>query len=127
MDPRLRGDDKRGKMKKRTHQFGILAEKIVLWFLRCKGYEILFWRYKTYFGEIDIVAKKGKLIAFVEVKARKTVVSIEEILQPKQVDRIKKAAEFFLMKHPQFRKCDLRFDFVMVNRFFILKHFKGFW
>jgi putative endonuclease len=113
--------------KKKTYQFGVLAEKIVMCFLILKGYKILFWRYKTYFGEIDIIAKKNKVIAIIEVKARKSKSSIEEVFQMKQAYRINKAAEFFLTKNPQFRKYEVRFDFVLLNRFFLLKHFKRFW
>ena len=41
-------------IKKQTHQFGILAERVSILFLRLKGYKILKWRYKSHFGEIDI-------------------------------------------------------------------------
>lgn len=114
-------------MKKQTYQFGILAEKITMCFLRLKGYKILFWRYKTFFGEIDIIAKKGKMIVIVEVKARKSQSTIEEVLHPKQVERIKRATEFFLLKNPQFRGYPIRFDFLLVNKFLLPKHYKNFW
>ena len=115
------------KIKKKTHQFGILAEKITLWFLRCKCYQILAWRYKTYFGEIDLIAKRGNTVIFIEVKARKSSESIETILRPKQVERIKKSAEFFIAKNPKFHNCSFRFDFIQINKFLIPKHHKDFW
>ncbi|MBU6339075.1 MAG: YraN family protein [Rickettsiales bacterium] len=111
---------------KKAYNFGIIAERIVLCFLRLKGYKILFWRYKTHFGEIDIIAKKGKMIAIIEVKARKSKVLIEEILSPRQVHRIKNAVESFLMRNPKFRACRIRFDFVFVGRFFTIRHYKDF-
>ena len=58
------------KTKKQTYNFGILAEKIAISFLRLKGYEILEWRFKTKVGEVDIIAKKSDVIIAVEVKAR---------------------------------------------------------
>lgn len=115
------------KKPKKTYQFGIAAERLVIWFLRLKGYSILSWRYKTYFGEIDLIAKKGKTIIFIEVKARKSSELIEIVLRPKQVERIKKAAEFFIAKNPKFHNYDCRFDFVQVDKFFIPKHHKNFW
>ena len=53
--------------------FGLTAETRSAWLLRCKGYRILARRAKHPVGEIDLVAKRGKLLAFVEVKARRSV------------------------------------------------------
>jgi len=113
-------------MKKKTYQFGVLAERITILFLRLKGYKILAWRYKTYFGEIDIVASKGKVLAIIEVKARKSEINFEEVLRPKQIQRIKKAAEFFLSRHQKFHNHQVRFDFVFVGRSLWPKHYKYF-
>lgn len=110
---------------KKAYNFGIFAEKIVLLYLFLKGYKILFWRYKTYFGEIDIIAKKGKMLAIIEVKARKSKAQIDEILSPKQISRIKNAVEFFLVKKPEFRSYIIRFDFVFVGKFFTIKHYQN--
>ena len=52
---------------------GLVAEGIAAWVLRLKGYRVLATRYRTPLGEIDIVARRGKVLAFVEVKARPTV------------------------------------------------------
>ena len=110
---------------KKSYNFGILAEKIVLFCLFLKGYKILFWRYKTYLGEIDIIAKRGKTVAIIEVKARKSESKIEEVLSPKQILRIKNATEFFLVKNPKLRSCRIRFDLVLVRKFFIVRHYKN--
>lgn len=112
--------------KKQTYKFGLLAEKISIIFLRLKGYKILEWRYKTYFGEIDIIAQKSQIIIAVEVKARKSKVPIEEILRHQQVNRIKKATQFFISQNVQFQNYDLRFDFIEVDRFLFPKHYPGF-
>lgn len=114
------------KIKKQTYQFGIWAEKISILFLRLKGYQILQWRYKTRFGEIDILAKKSDVIVAIEVKARSSKALIEEVLHPKQVQRVQKAAQFFISQNPQFHNCDLRFDFIVVNKFFIPRHYNNF-
>lgn len=113
--------------QKKTYQFGILAEKITILLLRLKGYQILSWRYKTYFGEIDVVAKKGKIIAIVEVKARRSKIFFEDVLRPKQIRRVKKAAEFFLSQNPELQNHQIRFDFVAVNKFGLPSHYKNFW
>ncbi len=113
-------------IEKRTYQFGILAEKVAIFFLRLKGYQILKWRYQSRFGEIDILAKKSDVIVAVEVKARSSKVLIEEVLHPKQIDRIQRAAQFFIAQNPQFHSHDLRFDFIKINKFFLPKHYRNF-
>ncbi len=110
------------KNKIKNYKFGIFAERIAVWFLRFKGYKILEQRYKTYFGEIDIIAKKSNIIIFVEVKARKKDFNIEEVLSLRQVERIKRAAEFFMMKNQKLQKCDWRFDFIEVRGVFKIRH-----
>lgn len=117
---------RRKKTMKKTYQFGILAEKIVMFFLRLKAYQILEWRYKTHFGEIDIIAKKSRTIVVIEVKARSSKILFEEMLRPQQIKRIKKAAEIFIAKNPKFHNHDLRFDFIEVGRFFKIQHRKNF-
>ncbi|MDX2083247.1 MAG: YraN family protein [Rickettsiales bacterium] len=111
---------------KKTYNFGIWAEKIVIIFLRLKGYQILAWRHKTYFGEIDIIAKRKKIIAIIEVKARRYKTDFEEVLRPSQIKRIKKATEFFISKNQKFQHQQIRFDFIAVNKFLIPKHYKNF-
>jgi putative endonuclease len=110
----------------KSYQFGLFAEKIAIFFLRLKGYKILAWRFKNRFGEIDIVAKKSRIIVIIEVKARKSKIIIEEVLRPKQIERVKKSAEFFISQNPQFQNYDLRFDFIEINRFFFPKHYQNF-
>ena len=95
-------------------------------FLCLKGYQILEWRYKTRFGEIDIIARKSRVIACIEVKARRAKVEISEVLRPHQIMRIKQAAEFFLYQNPQFRNHLLRLDFIEVGASFLPKHRKNF-
>ena len=56
--------------RQKAHRLGHAAEWRAVWRLRLAGYSILARRYKTRLGEIDIVAKRGGLLAFVEVKAR---------------------------------------------------------
>jgi putative endonuclease len=113
--------------KKQTHQFGILAERISILFLRLKGYKILKWRYRSYFGEIDIIAKKSRCIILIEVKARRNsrIIS-EEVLRPKQIERIKKSAQFFISQNPHFQNYNIRFDFIEINRFLLPRHYSNF-
>jgi Holliday junction resolvase-like predicted endonuclease len=56
----------------RAYRHGLLAETVAALLLRLKGHRIIARHYKTPVGEIDLVALKGKRLAFVEVKQRKT-------------------------------------------------------
>jgi len=107
------------KSSKKTYQFGFFAEKYAMILLWLKGYKILKHRYKSSFGEIDIIAKKNNYIVFVEVKARYKKINIENVLNFYQIQRIKKSAENFISKNRRFEKCQRRFDFIEVRPIFL--------
>lgn len=109
---------------KAAWQRGLVAETWAAWWLRLKGYRILETRYKTPVGEIDLVAKRGRLIAFVEVKARDTPGAAAQAITPKQQQRISRAAEIFLKDHPQ---TDARFDVVLIGRTGWPQHMENVW
>ncbi len=112
--------------KKQTYQYGSLAEENAKHLLKLKGYEILHTRYKSKFGEIDIIAKIKQTIVFVEVKARNSSELIETILKPKQVARIKRSAQFFISQNLQYQKCEFRFDFILFEEEVEPKHFENY-
>lgn len=112
--------------KKTTYQFGVSREIIAENFLRLKGYSILQKRYKTQFGEVDLIAKKSSTLIFVEVKARKKSELIEVILRPKQIERIKNAAQFFVAQNEKYHEFDMRFDFILFLGSLIPEHFEGY-
>lgn len=106
--------------------YGIWAERVVVIGLRLRFYKILACRYKTRMGEIDIVAKRGDKVVFIEVKARKRRTNLESVLSERQMKRIKDAANIFIAKNNHLQKYRQRFDFVEVNRFFIYRHYRNF-
>ena len=59
--------------RKKAHGAGILSERAAIVILRLKGYRVLARRYQNRGGEIDIVARRGDTVAFVEVKVRPTL------------------------------------------------------
>lgn len=95
-------------------QTGISAESRAAAWLIAKGYRIHARRFRTPHGEIDIVARRGNLIAFVEVKARARLDDAAYAVTPKQRQRIVAAAEVWLMTHPEHANFELRFDVVLV-------------
>jgi len=93
---------------------GISAESRAAAYLIAKGFRILARRWKSPVGEIDIVARRRRLLVFVEVKARNTLDEAAESLQARQQRRIAAAAEAWLATYPDAGIQDLRFDAILV-------------
>jgi len=72
---------------------GRQGERIAAWWLRLKGWSILDRRVRTPVGEIDLIARRGAMIAFIEVKARKTSGSLDEAIDERRLGRVAAAAE----------------------------------
>lgn len=112
--------------KKLSYYFGLIAEKIAAWYLRMCLYQIIAHRYKTQVGEIDLIARKRNTLIFLEIKARKDT-ALMDFITNRQKNRINKAAQYFLLYNPKYQKFNIRFDAIIVDRFFLIKHFKNYW
>src|ERR1700728_699472 len=95
-------------------QTGLSAEARAAAWLMAKGYRILAKRFRTPYGEIDIVARRRNLLAFIEVKARATLDDAAYAVTPRQQARIIAAAQVWLMAHPEHEGYDLRFDAMLI-------------
>jgi putative endonuclease len=93
---------------------GRFSELMAAAALLAKGYRILGRRVRTPFGEIDLVALRGKRLAFVEVKRRATRPEAEAALAPRQAGRIARAAEFWISRNSRYRNHDRGLDAVLV-------------
>ncbi|CCD87355.1 conserved protein of unknown function [Bradyrhizobium sp. ORS 285] len=93
---------------------GLSAEARAAALLIAKGYRILAKRFRTPHGEIDIIARKRGLVAFVEVKARASLDDAAYAVTPRQQQRIIDAAQAWLMAHPDHAELELRFDAILV-------------
>jgi putative endonuclease len=93
---------------------GLSAEARAAAFLMAKGYRILAKRFRTPYGEIDIVARRRNLVAFVEVKARASLDEAAFAVTPRQQARIIEAAQAWLMAHPEHAEFELRFDAMLI-------------
>lgn len=92
---------------------GRRAETLAAWFLRLKGYRVLARRYRTSAGEIDLIVRRGRTVAFVEVKQRPDDVAALEAVTPMARQRIARAAALWVSRHPPAAGLDLRFDVVL--------------
>ncbi|CAK0745128.1 putative endonuclease [uncultured Gammaproteobacteria bacterium] len=98
----------------RTWFRGLYAEALARFALRLKGYGIIASRCRTPAGEIDIVARRGGVLAVVEVKARPTLDAARAALSERQRQRLTRAAGVFLALHPELAGLTIRFDVVLV-------------
>jgi putative endonuclease len=113
-------------MKSNSYKTGLLAELLAAVFLLFKGYRILAWRFKTSVGEVDIIAKKGAAIVFVEVKSRPALADGLAAISPQNASRVRRAAEWWLKSHPRIAdKCDIRFDAVVLAHYARIQHLQN--
>ena len=94
---------------------GRLAERLAAWSCRLRGFRVVAERYRTPFGEIDLVLRRRSLVIFVEVKARASFDQAFSALRPQQQIRLARAAEIFLRDHPIHAACAMRFDLIAVR------------
>jgi putative endonuclease len=89
---------------------GRRSEHLAAWWQRLKGYRIVARGFRSPLGEIDIVARRGGILAFVEVKRRGSREAALEAILPRQQARIARAAQAFLQLRPQLGHLQPRFD-----------------
>jgi putative endonuclease len=104
---------------------GLSAESRAAAYLVAKGYRIAARRFKTPFGEVDIVARRRGVLVFVEVKARSTLDAAAESLLVRQQRRIADAAAFWLSLNPHDVGSDIRFDAMLVAPGKIPRHIQA--
>jgi putative endonuclease len=97
-------------------QVGVSAESRAAAYLAGRGYAIAARRFKSPVGEVDIVARRGPELVFVEVKARHRLDDAALSVTPRQQKRIVAAAEAWLADHPDDGTRDIRFDVILVSR-----------
>lgn len=110
--------------RRRARRYGLWTEALAAMALRAKGYRILARNFKTKSGEIDIIARKGNLIAFVEVKARRDMMAALDAVGHESRSRIDAAADQWLSKQPDYHLLSQRFDIIAVQPWQWPKHFE---
>lgn len=109
------------------YRFGLRAEMLAAWLLRAKGYCILARRYKTPVGEVDIIARRGRTLVFVEVKARAMLADALQCLSPQGQARTTRAAQYYIASHAAQAAGDIRFDFIALAPPFYWRHLDNAW
>lgn len=106
--------DQQARERRRRYVRGHLAEHVAMAYLMAKGHRILARRFKTHVGEIDLITRKGRRIAFIEVKRRKTLADCEDSITQKLRYRVRAAANLWMAKHPVYHDHDQGFDLVFI-------------
>ncbi len=103
-------------MVNRPQQFGIDSENLAIVFLKLTGYRIVTRNYRNAIGEIDIIAREGQTLVFVEVKARRNprFGNAKTAITPKKMTRLTRTALWYLKETGQ-SDISARFDVVTVD------------
>lgn len=114
--------------RRRAYLWGHMAEFLALVMLFFKGYHIRCRRFKCSAGEVDIIATKGNMMIFVEVKARRTFAEAAHALSITQKKRIIRAATWYMSQQKKVREEEFyRFDMVLVSPWRWPSHIKDAW
>jgi putative endonuclease len=100
--------------RQKAERSGRRAETRAALWLQLKGYRILARRFKTPVGEIDLIAKRGRIIAFIEVKGRAGRDAAAEAVHGKNQARVVRAAQWWLARHGQYIEHEVRFDVCLI-------------
>lgn len=92
---------------------GRRGETLAVWYLRFKGYRILARRVRTPRGEVDLVAKRGRTIVFVEVKTRDTEEELDLAIDEYRLARVAAAAEILAPRYATNGE-DIRIDVILI-------------
>lgn len=111
----------------KAYKKGMQVERLAALYLRLKGYKILTLRYKALGGEIDIIARRGNALVFVEVKSRGEMSAALESVTPRNRARVEQAVRHFIASHPVYADADMRFDVIVFAPPFSLRHLDNAW
>lgn len=113
--------------RRKAVRSGRRAEALAAWWLRLKGYRIEARGFRAPAGEIDLIARRGRVLALVEVKARRSLEAAGEAIAPRQRRRIARAAEAYLQRRPALANLELRFDAVLIVPGRLPRHLPDAW
>ena len=121
----------KSQQRKDARRRGKLAETLAAAWLRLKLYRILARGLTagrgSGAGEVDIVARRGEVVAFVEVKSRTSLGEAADSLGPAQRHRIERAAGAFLARRPDLARCHIRFDAILMVPGRLPRHIPDAW
>ncbi len=115
------------RARKAAERRGRWAEHYAALWLRLKGYEIVARRVRRRVGEIDLIARRGPVLAFIEVKLRPSLAEAQQAVPVAAWQRISRAAEHWASRSFDSAQLDWRYDLVVITPWALPKHYKDFW
>ena len=113
--------------RRRAEARGRRAETEAALWLMAKGYTILNRRYRSPLGELDLVARRGPVLAFVEVKQRARADAALVAVGPRQQQRLVRAAAAYRARHRRLAELQPRFDLIILTPGRWPEHLRGAW
>ena len=112
--------------RKAAENRGREGERRAAWWLWLRGWRILDRRVRTPAGEVDLVVRKGNLVAFVEVKTRATSAELDFAIDERRLGRVAAAAEYLM---PRFAGPgdDIRVDVILIAPRTLPRHIENAW
>jgi putative endonuclease len=105
---------------------GRRGERLAGWWLRLKGWRILHRRVRTPAGEVDLIARRGNLVAFVEVKLRKSAAELDLAIDQRRLARVAAAAEYLMPRYAGAGD-DIRVDVLLLAPGQMPRHIENAW
>lgn len=114
--------------RQQAYRRGLFSEWLAMALMMSKGYRILSWRFRSPFGEIDCIARRGQRLAFIEVKARAEEIDALHSISAGR-SRLQQAAESFLAQRGLANrdKIDIGFDAIIVRPWRLPHHIQNAW
>lgn len=109
----------------RAEQRGRRGETLAGLWLQVHGYRVIGRRVRTPFGEIDLVARRGGVVVFCEVKQRCGKSDLEPALLAVNQQRISRAADYFIARRPALAQKSIRFDVIFLAPLAWPLHLRG--
>ena len=114
------------RKRQRAYRAGLWGERLAALMLMVKGYRLLHMRQRTGAGEIDLIARRGMMLVFAEVKTRRGGATADAV-HPAQASRLVRAGNAFLGAHPQYDGMAVRFDVILTGGIAWPQHIKSAW
>jgi putative endonuclease len=112
--------------RKAAENRGREGERRAAWWLWLRGWRILDRRVRTPAGEVDLIVRKGNLVAFVEVKTRATGAELDFAIDERRLARVAAAAEYLMPRYAG-PGDDIRVDVILIAPRTLPRHIENAW
>lgn len=112
--------------RQQAERRGRMGEVIAAWWLRLHGWRILARRVKLRVGEVDLIARRGRTIAFIEVKARTKKADLDTAIDAWRLRRVAAAANALQARYAP-KGEDICIDVILIAPFALPRHLRNVW